>query len=173
MLAQDTWPGSEELKIDLSPVDASEVCLQVGGIFISVSVVHEAYEILSEAAGLMVRQPLAHYKNPLARCDYHAEAAPYRTQVYLSLVHQGHRGASAPPTTKYAFMRALNVRSEAALRDAPLVRAMPFVAEAYRAMASDYGYVTAMLTAATKIMAKQEQWKARAELRRTQQEPGT
>jgi ferredoxin len=153
-----------------SPVDASEVFLRVGGLLASVSTVTEAYEILEEAPGLMVRQPLAHYKNPLARCDYHAEAAPYREQYYLKLKHQGLRGASAPPTTKYAFMHALQARSQAAMSMAPLVRAMPLVAEAYAAMAQDFSYVAAMSQMATSILGKQHAWRLRSELRQAQGE---
>jgi hypothetical protein len=140
----------------------------VGGLLASVSTVTEAHEILQESPGLMVRQPLAHYQNPLARCNYHAEAAPYREQVYLKLKHQGHRGASAPPTTKFAFMHALTVRSAYAMRNAPFVRAMPLVAEAYAAMRQDFSYVAAMSQMATSILGKQHTWRLRSELRQAQ-----
>jgi hypothetical protein len=152
------------------PVDAAEVFLPVGGVLASVATVSEAHEILTEAPGLMVRQPLSYYHNPLACCDYHAEAAPYREQVYLRLDHRGHRGASAPPTTKLAFMRALQVRSQAAMRSAPLVRAMPLVAEAYAAMTRDVSYVMAMSEMAKSVLARQHQWRLRAELRQAQGE---
>jgi len=151
-------------------VDASEVFLRVGGLLASVSTVTEAHEILEEAPGLMVRQPLEHYKNPLALCDYHAEAAPYRDQYYLKLRHGGHRGASAPPTTKLAFMHALRVRTAYAMKSAPLVRAMPLVAEAYAAMAQDFSYVAAMSQMATTILERQHAWRLRSELRQAQGE---
>jgi len=139
-------------------VDDSEVFLAIGGLLISVRVAMEAREILQTSRGLMVRQPLSYYQNPLAKCNYHAEAAPYREQYYLKLVHQGHRGAAAPPTTKLAFMHAIKVRSDTAMTSAPLVRAMPLAAEAYEAMTSDFSYVEAMSKMALSILAKQEQW---------------
>ncbi len=152
------------------PVDPAEVFLPVGGVMASVATVDEAHEILQESSGLMVRQPLAHYHNPLSCCDYHAEAAPYREQFYLKLAHHGHRGASAPPTTKLAFMRALRVRSTVAMRSAPLVRAMPLVAEAYDAMSRDVAYVMAMSEMAKSVLAKQHAWRLRSELRQAQSE---
>jgi hypothetical protein len=152
------------------PVDAAEVFLPVGGMMASVATVSEAHEILQESSGLMVRQPLAHYNNPLSCCDYHAEAAPYRDAVYLRLKHHGHRGASAPPTTKLAFMHALQVRSKSAMLSAPLVRAMPLIVEAYEAMAHDVAYVMAMSEMAKSVMAKQHAWRLRSELRQAQSE---
>jgi hypothetical protein len=152
------------------PVDEAEVFLSVGGVMASVATVSEAHEILHESSGLMVRQPLEHYRNPLACCDYHAEAAPYRSLYYKRLAHHGHRGASAPPTTKFAFMHALQVRSLAAMHSAPLVRAMPLVAEAYEAMAKDVAYVMAMSEMAKNVLAKQHAWRLRSELRQAQSE---
>jgi hypothetical protein len=149
-------------------VDAAEVFLPVGGVMASVATVSEAHEILQESSGLMVRQPLAHYNNPLSCCDYHAEAKPYRDQVYLQLKHHGHRGASAPPTTKLAFMHALQVRSQEAIRSAPLVRAMPLIAEACEAMAHDVAYVMAMSEMAKSVLSKQHAWRLRSELRQAQ-----
>jgi hypothetical protein len=153
-----------------SPVDAAEVFLPVGGVMASVATVDEAHEILQESSGLMVRQPLAHYHNPLACCDYHAEAAPYRAQYYMALEHHRHRGASAPPTTKMAFMHALQVRSRSAMLSAPLVRAMPLIAEAYEAMSKDVAYVMSMSELAKSVLAKQHAWRLRSELRQAQSE---
>jgi hypothetical protein len=161
---------ADRIPESLGRVDASEVFLCVGGLLVSVSTVTEAHGILEESPGLMVRQPLSHYKNPLALCNYHAEAAPYRDLYYLKLKHQGHRGAAAPPTTKFAFMHALLVRSAYAMKNAPLVRAMPLVAEAYAAMAQDFSYVAAMSQMATSILAKQHTWRLRSELRQAQGE---
>jgi hypothetical protein len=154
----------------LGRVDASEVFLRVGGLLVSASTVTEAHEILDEAPGLMVRQPLARYENPLAFCNYHVEAAPYREQYYLKLSHHGQRGASAPPTTKFAFMHALLVRMQTAMRNAPLVRAMPLVAEAYTAMSQDFSYVAAMSQMAVTYLGKQHAWRLRSELRLAQSE---
>jgi hypothetical protein len=148
-------------------VDASEVFLRVGGVLVSASIAIEAHEILEESPGLMVRQPLAHYKNPLALCNYHAEAAPYREQYYLKLVAHG-RGAAGRPATKTAFMHALLIRSTYAMKNAPLVRAMPLVAEAFEAMTQDFSYVAAMSQMATSILGKQHQWRLRSELRQAQ-----
>jgi hypothetical protein len=152
----------------LAPVDASEVSLSVGGVLTSIGVVSEAYEILRESSGLMVRQPLTYYHNPLALCDYHSEAAPYREQYYARLSHLGHRGASAPPTTKLAFMHALRIRSDCAMKSAPLVRVMPFVAEAYEVMSQDFRYITAMSQMAVSVLARPHQLRLRSELRQVQ-----
>lgn len=165
-------PGqaAEEVSGYFGEVDASEIFLAVGGVLVSLTVATEAHEILTGSPGLMVRQPLSQYGNPLARCDYHAEAAPYRGQYYRKLVHQGHRGASAPPTTKMAFMHALQVRMQGAAQVAPLVRAMPLVAEAYEAMSRDAGYVMEISRLATAVLAKQHNWRLRSELRQAQGE---
>lgn len=152
------------------PVDVNEVFLPIGGVMASVATVTEAHDILQESPGLMVRQPLARYGNPLSVCDYHSEAKPYRAMFYVKLSHQGHRGASAPPTTKLAFMQALAVRASVAIRTGPLVRAMPLVAEAYDAMAKDVAYVMAMSEMAKGILAKQHAWRLRSELRQAQSE---
>lgn len=116
----------------------------------------------------MVRQPLARYRNPLALCDYHGEAAPYRSQYYAGLTHKG-RGAAGRPATKHAFMHALRVRAADAMTTAPLVAAMGLADEAYQAMSTDVSYVLAMVKAAVGIMARQHQWRLRSELRQAQQ----
>jgi hypothetical protein len=141
----------------------------VGGVLTSVAVVTEAHSILANSPGLMVRQPLARLGNPLALCDYHNEAAPYRERFYTSLVHTG-RGAAGRPATKHAFMHALQVRASDAMRDAPMLGAMPLAAEAYDAMRTDVSYVMAMAKMAVSVMARQHQWRLRAELRAAQQE---
>jgi hypothetical protein len=146
-----------------------EVYLVIGGIMTSVTVVSEAYDTLLASSGLMVRQPLAHDHNPLAMCDYHAEAAPYREQYYRALTFKG-RGAAGRPATKQAFMHALLVRIASAMRDAPLLAQMPLAAEAYAAMRTDVSYVMAMSKMAVAVLARQHAWKLRSELRQVQQE---
>lgn len=145
-----------------------EVHLVIGGVMTSVSETLEAHSILAQAPGLMVRQPLASVRNSLALCDYHAEAAPYRDMYYTSLTHNG-RGAAGRPATKHAFMHALKIRATEAMRDAPLLAAMPLAAEAYDAMRSDVSYVMAMAKMAVTVMQRQHQWRLRAELRAAQQ----
>jgi hypothetical protein len=154
--------------IPLAVPEQEQVFLVVGGVMLSVNMVTEAREILTEAPGLMVRQPLARYRNPLALCDYHSEAAPYRGKFYASLTFTG-RGAAGRPATKHAFMHALRVRSEEAMRDAPLIAAMPMAARAYEAMATDVSYVMAMSKMAVGILQKQHSWRLRSELRQAQQ----
>ncbi len=56
------------------------------------------------------------------------------------------------------------------MRSAPLVKAMPLVAEAYTAMVSDFSYVAAMSQMATSILGKQHTWRLRSELRQAQGE---
>jgi predicted peroxiredoxin len=150
-------------------LDEDEVYLVIGGIMTSVTVVSEAHDILLASPGLMVRQPLAHGHNPLALCDYHAEAAPYRDQYYHSLTFKG-RGAAGRPATKQAFMHALLVRITSAMRDAPLLAQMPLAAEAYAAMRTDVSYVMAMSKMAVAVLSRQHAWKLRSELRQAQQE---
>lgn len=151
------------------PVPGEEqVFLTVGGVRATVRAVIEAHWILEDSPGLMVRQPLARYRSPLALCDYHQEAAPYRVQYYSSLACGG-RGAAGRPATKLAFMHALRVRSQAAMRQAPLEMARPLIDEAYAAIAEDVSYVLAMVRLATTIEAKQHSWRQRAELRQAQQ----
>jgi hypothetical protein len=135
----------------------------------SVSVVSEARLILSVSYGMMVRQPLARCRNPLALCDYHAEAAPYREQYYDSLACHG-RGAAGRPATKQAFMHALRVRTADAMRDAPLLAAMPLAAEAYDAMRTDVSYVMAMSKMAVSVLERQHTWQLRSKLHQAQQE---
>lgn len=133
----------------------------------SVALATDAHAILVRSPGLMVRQPLARARNPLALCDYHTEAAPWRELYYTSLTHHG-RGAAGRPATKHAFMHALQVRTAEAMRGAPLLAAMPLAAEAYEAMRSDVSYVMAMAKMAVAAMARQHQWRLRSELRAAQ-----
>lgn len=151
-----------------TPLD-DEVFLVVGGVMTSVRVVGEAHDILTESPGLMVRQPLARYRNPLALCDYHAEARPYRDGYYATLTFKG-KGAAGRPATKTAFMHALRIRSAQAMADAPLVAAMPLAAEAYEAMRTDVSYVMAMAKMAVQVLARQHTWRLRSELKQAQQE---
>lgn len=147
-----------------------EVFLKVGGVRASVRAVTEAHSILQDSPGLMVRQPLARYRNPLALCNYHQEAAPYRIQYYGSLSFTG-KGAAGRPATKFAFMHALRVRSAEAMRDAPYELGLPLLAsEAYEAFGQDVSYVLAMVKLAVSVQAKQHAWRLRSELRQAQQE---
>jgi hypothetical protein len=153
--------------VNFPVLDQDEVYLVVGGVMTSVYTALEAHSILAGSPGLMVRQPLARFRNPLALCDYHSEAAPYRDMFYSTLSHTG-RGAAGRPATKHAFMHALKVRAADAMRDAPLLAAMPLAAEAYDAMRSDVSYVMAIAKSAVTVLAKQHQWRLRSELRAAQ-----
>jgi hypothetical protein len=50
----------------------------VGGARFALSDVEAAIEILENAAGIMVRQPLAKHENPLSGMDYHRLANSWR-----------------------------------------------------------------------------------------------
>ena len=76
---------------------ADDVFLVIGGVYASVGVISDAHHILEDSPGLMVRQPLSRYRNPLAVCDYHVEAAPYRDLYYSSLSFTGKGAAGGPP----------------------------------------------------------------------------
>jgi hypothetical protein len=68
----------------------------VGGVTVTVAEIRTAIDILTSAAGIMVKQPLARAEHPLAATDYHGVAAEQR-QI------------DEDPTegTKTAFVRAL------------------------------------------------------------------
>jgi hypothetical protein len=116
----------------------------VGGVPVTAEEIDQARLILASCASVAVRQPLARHGHPLAACDYHAAAAPYRQEIAGS---GWGRGAAGRPVTKIAFLAALDnaalaVRAQLEARRRAWCDQM--VASALAAFAADCGYVAAM-----------------------------
>lgn len=126
---------------------------RVGGVECVVGDCESALECLTVATGLMVRQPLLRISNPLADCDYHAVAAPYKAQMRLFFPSPGGRGAAGRHITKRAFCFALS-QLVAVARDMSPVAAFSGVTQrAWDAFSRDPGYAEAMARAAAALPA--------------------
>jgi hypothetical protein len=68
----------------------------IGGVAVTAAQIIEAIQILTEAKGIMVAQPLRKAENPLANCDYHGTAHDQREL-----------DGDATSLTKVAFIHAL------------------------------------------------------------------
>lgn len=104
----------------------------------------------------MVRQPLARAGNPLAFCDYHAVAAPYLDSVQDQLAGTWGRGAAGRPSTKLAFMLALESYIPAAAEEEIRAQARQplrrWVDDALSAFRDDFSYCAAMASAAQDVL---------------------
>lgn len=160
-------PASEAV-LGLPFPTGEEAFALVGGVLASAADCLAARELLERSPGLMVRQPLARAGHPLAGCDYHAEAAPYRDAAWAALAWSGRRGAAGRPATKVAFMAALADRAATALADARLVALMPLAAEAFAAMRADAAYLTGVARAAVAIRERDHAQRQRDGLRAAQ-----
>ena len=69
--------------------------IEVGGVAVTVEEIKHALIVLSDAKGIMVRQPLSRAEGPLANADYHGLANEQREIDGKAKMH-----------TKSAFMRA-------------------------------------------------------------------
>jgi hypothetical protein len=120
--------------------------LVVGGVNCTAFTVASALDCLEAAKGLMIRQPLSRIGSPLARCDYHAVAAPYRSR-FETLTGAG-RGAAGRHIAKQAFCSALR-ELLAVCRELDPIAAFEAVSHrAWLAFASDFAYCEAMALAA-------------------------
>jgi len=133
------WPG-----LASRPVN-------IGGVTATYAEAAAAARALARAGGIMVRQVLLAAGSPLAGCDYHAAAAPFREAVFRGQFPASSptgRGAAGRPATKQAFIKAI----EDALCQAELAEpARHFaddLARAREAFGSDAGYAAAMAAAA-------------------------
>jgi hypothetical protein len=137
----------------------------IGGICVSQEQAVHALDVLRESPGMMVRQPLQRAGNPLAACDYHAAAAPYRSRPQD--VPAAGRGAAGRHLTKPAFVlaveTALALDRQADERKAELERAVAAlqppvsredVDAAMAAFAVDCSYVTSMANNAVAVLRK-------------------
>ena len=154
--------------------------LLIGGVPVTREQAESALDVLRSSSGMMVRQPLQRAGNPLAYCDYHAAAAPYR--LHASEVPAAGRGAAGRHLTKPAFVIAvesvLAEERDQEQRQAELERAVSRLrcavlpAQVERAMSafvSDYSYTAAMAAAAVAVLRKRHQAGQRALLRAASQ----
>jgi hypothetical protein len=119
----------------------------VGGVRCVVGDVEFALECLYTAPGLMVRQPLERAGSPLACCDYHAVAAPYKEQ-YRGWLQPHGRGAAGRHVTKRAFCHALGVIVAVARSTGPVAAFAGVTQRAWDAFARDFGYAEAIARSA-------------------------
>jgi len=123
----------------------------VGGISCAASVTAHALTVLAAAPGLMIRQPLQRARNILAECDYHAEAAPYRSRFCQDAQPQSRgRGAAGRHIAKMAFCAALTGKLTV-LADDPLFRWDTLTAVAWEAFGSDWGYACQLAAAGAMV----------------------
>lgn len=124
----------------------------IGGIACTASDAAFSLSVLIAAPGLMIRQPLLRAGSPLAACDYHRVAAPYRDR--FTVVSPGehlHRGAAGRHIAKQAFCAALGALL-ASVADDPWAAWEALAARAWRAFASDPGYATQIAAAASSTL---------------------
>jgi hypothetical protein len=112
---------------------------------------------------MMVRQPLVAIGSPLAQCDYHSAAAPWRSR-YLSVPVQG-RGAAGRHLTKSAFMDCLASMLEKASLEELRQRQSFLIGGMRSAMARDYALPAAIASAASSLWRRDYQQRLRAQLR--------
>jgi hypothetical protein len=120
----------------------------VGGITCTASSTATGLSVLLAAPGLMIRQPLARAGSPLASCDYHAVAAPYRARFLTTGPGEPlRRGAAGRHIAKQAFCTALTDLLADVAGD-PWAAWESLAVRAWRAFGSDPGYATAIAAAA-------------------------
>ena len=123
---------------------------EVGGVRCVVGDVEFALECLVASPGLMVRQPLERAGSPLACCDYHAVAAPYKPQFQGWLQPRG-RGAAGRHVTKRAFCHALSLIVTVAKATSPVAAFAGVTQRAWDAFSRDSGYAEAIAKAAVAL----------------------
>lgn len=121
----------------------------VGGVEVEVAHLPVALGCLRRSGGLMIRQPLAAIGSPLAECDYHSVAAPYRAR-FLSQQASG-RGAAGRPLAKQAFCLALE---DLITECSPPARMQVLLRDALEAFAADSSYATSMARSAVDLAAR-------------------
>lgn len=130
--------------------DWQAVPVTIGGVQTTAGEADRALQVLSSSAGMMVRQPLRRAESPLAECDYHGAAAPWKAQAAAADPHHG-RGAAGRHITKTAFMVALDAALRAAKRLARLSPFKALVDEALRAFSSDVSFAEAICALALSV----------------------
>jgi hypothetical protein len=122
----------------------------IGGIVTTALEVARALQVLTASAGMMVAQPLRKANSPLAACDYHAAARPWKAASAASDPHHG-RGAAGRHITKVAFMACLSAALKAAQRLSRLSGFRDLVAEAIRAFGTDVSFAESICDLARAI----------------------
>jgi hypothetical protein len=148
----------------------------VGGVAVSSTEIEQALRILRSSPGMMVAQPLRRAGNPLADCDYHAAAAPFRADP--GTVPVKGRGAAGRHLTKPGFVIALEsalaqageetrrrTELEAAVHELQAAVPVTDVEQALAAFGEDHSYAAAMAVAATGILRKRYLSELQATLR--------
>jgi hypothetical protein len=121
----------------------------VGGVACTASGTAMGLSVLLAAPGLMIRQPLARAGSPLAGCDYHAVAAPYKARFLTAVSGEPlRRGAAGRHIAKQAFCMAL-ADQLAGIASDPWAVWESLAARAWQAFAADPGYATAIAAAAS------------------------
>jgi hypothetical protein len=156
----------------------------IGGVAVTVQQAEEALEILRASPGMMVRQPLARSGHPLAICDYHAAAAPYRLRP--GDVPPAGRGAAGRHLTKPAFIVSVEsvlaaerdrLRRSSELERAVAALAVPVPREqveaALAAFTEDHSYAAMMASAAVAVLRKKHVAVLRTTLRSAAREAVT
>ncbi len=118
---------------------------RIGGVTVTLVQISEALESLQATAYPMMKRTLQQIGSPLADCDYHAVAAPYREQFRV-LPSTG-RGAQGRHLTKRAFCFALMAVLNSIALD-PAQGFLPLLEDAYAAISSDYTYSAAIARSA-------------------------
>lgn len=122
--------------------------LVVGGAACTASDTAWSLTILLSAPGLMIRQPLLKAGSPLASCDYHTVAAPYRARfTVISADVPLRRGAAGRHIAKQAFCAALADILSVLAQD-PWAAWEATAVRAWKAFASDPGYAAQIASAA-------------------------
>ena len=122
---------------------------EVGGVRCVVGDVEFALGCLWQAPGLMVRQPLVRAGSPLADCDYHAVAAPYKPQFQWLAQHG--RGAAGRHITKRAFCFALGRVVAVARATDPVAAFAGVTQRAWDAFSRDFRYAEEIARAAVAL----------------------
>lgn len=122
----------------------------VGGIPCAASETATSLAVLIAAPGLMIRQPLARAGSPLATCNYHQVAAPYRSRFTVASGQPLRRGAGGRHIAKQAFCAALVSLLQAVAAD-PWAAWEQLAQNAWRAFAADPGYATQIAAAASRL----------------------
>lgn len=134
----------------VAEVQVAELAVQVGGLEATIGILARAVEILKAAPGMMVRQPLLKAGSPLAACDYHAVAAPYK-DLFTDAAVTG-RGAAGRPITKQAFILALEEKLAQLVKLAPVQAVLPLVTQAWSMFAVDATYAAEIASEAVRLL---------------------
>lgn len=133
--------------------------VRVGGVVVTLAQIREALDSLQATSYPMMKRTLQQIGSPLADCDYHTVAAPYKRR-FLSAPSTG-RGAQGRHLTKQAFCFALMAELNSVSLD-PVQGFLPLLEDAYAAISSDYTYSAAIARSAVALRARKQGRRAAA-----------